>query len=121
MLLINAFHDFVFTRDFTTQEHSRPATIQGSPQIARVSVGMLYRWMAEGRFKTWTVTRQGYTRAVRYIDETTFEQFPRSHQPRVEEPIGKYVRSVRVWLCHEARDDNKTGAGSGSADMDTHQ
>jgi hypothetical protein len=65
--------------------------VKEAAALARVSVGMLYRWMAEGRFKTWIVTRQGYTRAVRYIDQTTFEQFPRSHQPRVEEPIGKYV------------------------------
>jgi hypothetical protein len=59
--------------------------------IARVSVGMIYKWMAEDRFKTWIVTRRGFTRGVRYIDKTTFEHFLRSHQTTREEPSGKYA------------------------------
>ena len=59
--------------------------------IARVSAGMIYKWMAEGRFKTWMVTRRGFTRGVRYIDKTTFEHFLRSHQTTREEPSGKYA------------------------------
>jgi transposase len=48
--------------------------------IARVSVGMIYRWMGEGRFKTWVVTRRGFTRGVRYVDKPSFEEFLKSQR-----------------------------------------
>jgi hypothetical protein len=43
--------------------------------IARVSVGLIYRWLNEGRFKSWTVTRRGFTRGVRFIERRSFEEF----------------------------------------------
>jgi transposase len=51
--------------------------------IARVSVGMIYRWMGEGRFKTWVVTRRGFTRGVRYIDKASFEHFLQSQREHI--------------------------------------
>jgi excisionase family DNA binding protein len=52
-------------------------------QIARVSVGMIYRWLHEGRFKSWTVTRRGFERGVRYIDRSTFENFLKSQREEI--------------------------------------
>ena len=52
-------------------------------QIARVSVGMIYRWLHEGRFKSWTVVRRGYERGVRYIDRTSFENFLKSQREEI--------------------------------------
>ena len=52
--------------------------IKEGAAIARVSVTMIYRWIGEGRFKSWTVTRTGLTRGIRYIDKTTFDAFLRS-------------------------------------------
>jgi hypothetical protein len=46
--------------------------------IARVSVGMINRWWREGRFKSWSVTRPGFDRGIRYIDAATFYKFLQS-------------------------------------------
>jgi Helix-turn-helix domain len=52
-------------------------------QIARVSVGMIYRWLHEERFKSWTVVRRGFERGVRYIDRATFEDFLKSQREEI--------------------------------------
>jgi Helix-turn-helix domain len=61
----------------TTSDRLR---VKEAAQLARVSVGMLYRWMTEDRFKSWVVTRRGYTRGVRFIDRASFEEFLRSQR-----------------------------------------
>jgi hypothetical protein len=43
--------------------------------MAQVSVGTIYAWGHEGRFKWWMVTRRGYERGCRYIDRQSFENF----------------------------------------------
>ena len=52
-------------------------------QMARVSVGMIYRWLHEGRFGSWTVKRRGFERGVRYIDKSSFESFLKSQREEV--------------------------------------
>lgn len=54
--------------------------VKEAAALARVSVGMIYRWISEGRFKSWTVTRRGYERGIRYIDKTSFDEFLHSQK-----------------------------------------
>jgi len=42
---------------------------------ANCSGGMIYFWIAENRFKSWTVTRRGFERGIRYIDAKVFAIF----------------------------------------------
>jgi hypothetical protein len=58
--------------------------VREAAAIARVSAGMIYVWLAEERFKSWTVTRRGFTRGVRYIDRASFEMFLRSQRDEAQ-------------------------------------
>jgi hypothetical protein len=54
--------------------------VKQAAALAGVSVGTIYVWMAEGRFKTWTVRRRGFTRGIRFIDKVTFDDFLKSQR-----------------------------------------
>jgi len=61
-----------------------PATDRLRPKhaanIAAVSIGLIYRWMSEGKLRSWVVTRRGYARGVRFIDPASFEEFLQSQK-----------------------------------------
>ena len=42
--------------------------IREAAELAHCSPGMIYVWISENRFKSWTVVRRNYNRGTRYID-----------------------------------------------------
>ena len=63
-----------------------PLPVREAAALARVSVGMMCLWLPKAGFKSWTIlTRRGFTRGVRFIDRTSFQEILRSHR----EPRGK--------------------------------
>jgi excisionase family DNA binding protein len=48
--------------------------------LAHVSLGTIYVWIHENRFRTWIVTRRGFQRGLRFIDRASFEDFLRSQR-----------------------------------------
>jgi hypothetical protein len=54
--------------------------VKQAAALAGVSPGTIYVWMAEGRFKTWTVRRRGFARGIRFIDKVTFDDFLKSQR-----------------------------------------
>jgi hypothetical protein len=46
--------------------------VKQAAQEAKCSGGMIYVWMSENRFKSWTVKRRGFERGIRYIDAKSF-------------------------------------------------
>jgi predicted mannosyl-3-phosphoglycerate phosphatase (HAD superfamily) len=43
--------------------------------LSHCSVGTIYVWMGEKRFKHWEVKQRGRERGLRYIDRSSFMEF----------------------------------------------
>jgi hypothetical protein len=57
--------------------------VKQAAKEAECSGGMIYAWIGEGRFKSWTVTRRGYERGIRYIDAKSFRDFLKSQREEI--------------------------------------
>lgn len=57
--------------------------VKQAAEEARCSGGMIYVWIDERRFKSWTVTRRGYERGIRYIDAKSFRDFLKSQRGEI--------------------------------------
>jgi hypothetical protein len=53
---------------------------KGAAALVPCSVGTVYAWMAEGRFKHWTLKPPGKNRGLRFIDTKDFMRFVASMQ-----------------------------------------
>ena len=67
----------------TPLDDDRPYRPKQAAQKAQVSVGTIYVWGHEGRFKWWTVKRRGFERGIRYIDRASFENFLKSQREEI--------------------------------------
>jgi hypothetical protein len=57
--------------------------VKQAAKEAECSCGMIYVWIKENRFKSWTVTRRGYERGLRYVDARSFRAWLRSQREEV--------------------------------------
>ncbi len=48
---------------------------KAAAQMVPCSLGTLYKWMGEQKFKSWSINTPGKNRGVRFIDGPTFEKF----------------------------------------------
>ena len=54
--------------------------VKESAAEAHVSIGMIYVWMKEERFKTWKVTQRDKERGTRFIDAKSFRAWLKSQR-----------------------------------------
>ena len=48
---------------------------KGAAALVPCSVGTIYNWMDEGRFKHWSIKPRGKNRGLRFIDTADFMRF----------------------------------------------
>ena len=57
--------------------------VKQAAQEAKCSGGMIYVWIGENRFKSWTVKRRGFERGIRYIDAKSFRDWLKSQREEI--------------------------------------
>jgi hypothetical protein len=61
-----------------------PLRPKDAAALVPCSIGPIYEWMDQGRFKHWSVKMPGKNRGMRFIDRASFEAFLASIREGVE-------------------------------------